>query len=116
PVIVHEGFKDTEDLDGFFSGWDAEKGEYDPATWQYAGMSVHGAAGQREMGAVYGEQAGHGGHAASLDHGEPPEEDFTLQHSRCAVTRRSRDRRTCRRCSTRCPATSRCRTPARTRT
>src|SRR5207253_5529408 len=34
-------------------------------------------------GAVYGEQAGHGGHAASLDHGEPPEEDFTLQHPRC---------------------------------
>ena len=25
PVIVDEGFQDTEDLDGFFSGWQAEK-------------------------------------------------------------------------------------------
>ena len=37
PVIIDEGFEDTEDLDGLFSGWDPEKGEYDPTTWQYAG-------------------------------------------------------------------------------
>src|ERR1044071_4638977 len=40
-VIVDEGFRDTEDLDGLFSGWDAEKGSYDTTTWQYAGMEVH---------------------------------------------------------------------------
>ena len=38
PVIIDEGFKDTEDLDGFFSGWNAEKGKYDPESWQYGGM------------------------------------------------------------------------------
>ena len=43
PVIINEGFKDTEDLDGFFSGWDEEKGGYDNTTWQYAGMRVRGA-------------------------------------------------------------------------
>ena len=30
-----------------------------------------------------GEQAGHGGAGAGLSHGEPPEEDKTLQHPRC---------------------------------
>jgi formate dehydrogenase major subunit len=83
PVIVDEGFQDTEELDGFFSGWNEEKGTYDNTTWQYAGMEVHGSAGQREMGATQGEQSGHGGHGAALKHGEPPEEDPTLQHPRC---------------------------------
>src|SRR6188472_4027398 len=26
PVIIDEAFRDTEDLDGFFSGWDSEQG------------------------------------------------------------------------------------------
>jgi formate dehydrogenase major subunit len=38
PVIIHEDFADTEDLDGFFSGWDPEKGKYDPESWQYAAI------------------------------------------------------------------------------
>jgi formate dehydrogenase major subunit len=83
PVIVDEGFQDTDELDGFFSGWQEGKGTYDTSTWQYAGMPVHGAAGQREMGANQGEAAGHGGHGASLHHGEPPQEDPTLEHPRC---------------------------------
>jgi formate dehydrogenase major subunit len=83
PIVVHEGFEDTEDLDGLFSGWQPDKGTYDNTTWQYAGMEVAGAAGQREMGANVGEAAGHGGHGGTLHHGEPPEEDPTLQHPRC---------------------------------
>jgi formate dehydrogenase major subunit len=83
PVIIDEGFQDTEELDGLFSGWDREKGTYDNTTWQYSGMQVHGSAGQREMGANQGEAAGHGGHGAGLHHGEPPEEDMTLEHPRC---------------------------------
>src|SRR5919108_505843 len=85
PVIISEEFKDTEDLDGFFSGWDPEKGEYDVMSWQYAGMEVHGAAGQREEGfqPTKGEGSGHGGHGGGLKHGEPPEEDPELQHPRC---------------------------------
>src|SRR5262249_9357159 len=82
PVIVHEGFEDTEDLDGFFSGWDPEAGSYDPTTWQYAGLSVHAAAGQRELGATTGEQAGHGAHCGALEHGDAPETDPTLEHPR----------------------------------
>ena len=82
PVIINEDFKDTEDLDGFFSGWDEEKGGYDNTTWQYAGMRVRGAV-QDEETALSGEAVGYGGHGAGLEHGEPPEEDPTLEHPRC---------------------------------
>src|SRR3954447_25160494 len=71
PVIVDEAFQDTEDLDGLFSGWDPEKGQYGPETWQYAGTEVHASAGQREEGVSHGEAAGSGG--PPLSHGEPPE-------------------------------------------
>src|SRR5215472_1327872 len=37
PTILREDFRDTEDLDGLFSGWDAEKKKYDPETWLYQG-------------------------------------------------------------------------------
>jgi formate dehydrogenase major subunit len=82
-TIVNESFKDTEDLDGLFSGWDPETKTYDSSTWQYAGVKVHGASGEMEAGAGTGEQAGQGAHAGLLDHGTTPEQDPTLQHPRC---------------------------------
>src|SRR5690349_11057740 len=45
PVIIDDGYRDTEDLDGLFSGWDPETGRYDNTTWQYAGMQAKGSAG-----------------------------------------------------------------------
>jgi formate dehydrogenase major subunit len=85
PIILREDFEDTEDLDGLFSGWNAESQQYDPETWQYEGMDMHAAAGGRERGftPAKGHAAGHGGGGASLSHGEPPQEDPTLQHPRC---------------------------------
>jgi formate dehydrogenase major subunit len=35
--IVDDEFRDTEDLDGLFSGWDAESSSYDSASWQFRG-------------------------------------------------------------------------------
>ena len=83
PVIIDEGYQDTEDLDGLFSGWDRKRGTYETTTWQYSGMEVHSSAGQRELGANQGEGAGHGAHGGALSHGEPPEEDLSLEHPRC---------------------------------
>src|SRR3954451_17551675 len=85
PTILHEDFQDTEDLDGFFSGWNPETGKYDITTWQYEGANLHAAAGAREEGFAppKGHQSGHGGAGARLHHGEPPEEDETLQDPRC---------------------------------
>lgn len=48
-AIVSDDFQDTEDLDGLFSGWDEESGQYDPSSWQYKGVQVTPAAGHREM-------------------------------------------------------------------
>jgi formate dehydrogenase major subunit len=85
PVIIREEFADTEDLDGLFSGWDPEQGQYEVTNWMYEGMEVHGSAGQREEGfsPSKGEGSGHGGHGGGLHHGEPPAEDPDLQHPRC---------------------------------
>jgi formate dehydrogenase major subunit len=78
-TIIDEDFRDTEDLDGLFSGWDPETKAYDPATWQYAGMATAPAAGHREETPT-GEAHGHG---SRLEDGDAPERDLTLEHPRC---------------------------------
>ena len=80
--ILSEDFQDTEDLDGLFSGWDAEGKTYDPSSWQYEGMEVNAAAGNREMGTLHGESA-HGAHGARMERSEAPQRDETLQDPRC---------------------------------
>jgi formate dehydrogenase major subunit len=35
PTLINAGFKDTEDNDGFFSGFNATTRAYDRSTWQY---------------------------------------------------------------------------------
>ncbi len=48
-TIIGEEFRDTEDLDGLFSGFDPEKREYDIRSWQYQGVDeVVPAAGHKE--------------------------------------------------------------------
>jgi formate dehydrogenase major subunit len=81
-AIVSDSFRDTEDLDGVFSGWNPEENSYSPESWQYKGMEVGAAAGQREMGQSLGEQA-HGAHGGELHGGEPPEYDEDLEDPRC---------------------------------
>jgi formate dehydrogenase major subunit len=84
PVIIEESFVDAEDLDGLFSGWDPKEAKYDPSSWSYEGMTMHGAAGNREQGFnPKGHQSGHGGAGGGLHHGEPPSEDPDLAHPRC---------------------------------
>jgi formate dehydrogenase major subunit len=34
-TLVSEDFQDVDELDGVFSGYDAEKGIYDPTSWAY---------------------------------------------------------------------------------
>jgi formate dehydrogenase major subunit len=82
-TLVSEDFADTEDLDGFFSGWDAEKKTYDPSSWQYEGKDASAAAGQRERGGHKGS-TGHdtGGHGAAADTNAAPT-DPSLEHPRC---------------------------------
>jgi formate dehydrogenase major subunit len=81
-TIVSDDFRDTEDHDGVFSGLDADGGTYERESWQYKGMEAAASAGERDMGEAEGEQA-HGAHGGELRHGEPPEEDETLEDPRC---------------------------------
>jgi formate dehydrogenase major subunit len=92
-TILREDFRDTEDLDGLFSGLDAETRAYGHDTWRYEGLDVVAASGMRDLDydrrvkedvgvkkAGRGESHGAGG--AALGKGKP-HVDETLQHPRC---------------------------------
>jgi formate dehydrogenase major subunit len=82
PTIINGDFRDTEDLDGLFSGWDPEARTYDTGTWQYEGMSASSAAGQRSAAAPPGSSQRHGSHGGLIG-GHAPHVDRTLQDPRC---------------------------------
>ncbi len=75
-ALVSDEFRDTEDLDGLFSGWDPEARRYDPASWRYAGGEVSVPSSQRET--FTGEP-----HSERATLAEPRRHDPTLQHPRC---------------------------------
>ena len=90
--IIDEGFQDTEDLAGLFSGLDEESRQYDPSTWQYVGGKTAAAAGQRDPSQAAGtagdeeehesaESEAHGSGGPSV--GGKGERDETLQDPRC---------------------------------
>jgi formate dehydrogenase major subunit len=79
-TLISEDFEDTEDLGGYFSGWDPETGTYDPATWRYEGGDVSAAAGRRERSTqAFTDQDG-----AGMVSGAIPS-DPTLEHPRCVL-------------------------------
>ncbi|MGY5121870.1 formate dehydrogenase [Streptomyces sp. 900105755] len=85
-TLVGEDFRDTEDLDGVFSGLDEEKAHYDPRSWQYEGVEVQQPTGEADE--LYKDRTSksagaeaHGSGGARTDHRAPTDE--TLQHPRC---------------------------------
>jgi formate dehydrogenase major subunit len=81
-TIVTGGYRDTEDLDGLFSGFDPESRTYDPTSWQYAGHEKNGKDRQdhdkqRETASALQHET----HGMSVE-GET-ERDETLQHPNC---------------------------------
>ncbi len=84
PVLLRSDFRDTEDLDGFFSGWQADKNGYVFHSWMYEGMDLHGASGQRESEeGLERQESRQSDTMDALRAGEPPATDRTLQHPRC---------------------------------
>jgi len=80
-TILREDFRDTEDLEGFFSGWDAKKEKYDPESWLYQGSpskQTDVQPGHSEAGGGHGKDRG----GEAEDTGKF-ESDPTLQHPRC---------------------------------
>ena len=77
-TIIDERFRDTEDLDGVFSGFDPETGTYDRSTWMYDGGEVASASGVREHATqAFDEKTG-----AGLLEGAV-KRDPTLEDPRC---------------------------------
>src|SRR5664279_39765 len=87
-TMLREDFRDTDELDGVFSGYDPETGTYDTSSWQYEGMNEDAPSGEGTRGehdqSRQERGAGHelGGHGASLHHSQV-RRDETLQHPRC---------------------------------
>jgi formate dehydrogenase major subunit len=96
PTILTEEFKDTEDLDGLFSGFDPDGRTYDFHTWQYESGEVQAASGERDL--QYEDRSGPGSKASTgvrqsgrgEAHGSGgahvPDEGFrdeSLTHPRC---------------------------------
>ncbi len=93
PVVLREDFRDTEDLDGVFSGLDAGQRTYDNSSWQYEGTDVQAASGQRDQEydkrtgggssvSAAGRGEAHGSGGAVIGEGEI-ERDETMTHPRC---------------------------------
>jgi formate dehydrogenase major subunit len=72
-TIISDEFRDTEDLDGLFSGWDEASGSYDVSTWRYQGMPP---------GSTPAGEQSHGAHGARVQR-DAPASDPTLEHPRC---------------------------------
>jgi len=81
--IITDEFQDTEDLDGLFSGFDPQTGEYDLSSWRYADNDADrtdGRSGETPgQEPAEGEVFGEGG--VPLDRARPPR-DETLAHPR----------------------------------
>jgi formate dehydrogenase major subunit len=84
--IVTEGFQDTEDLGGLFSGYDPETASYDPASWAYVGLEE-----THEQSGMSSAEAKESATGLQHESGGPQLEgatdkirrDPTLQHPRC---------------------------------
>ena len=77
-TIINEEFKSPAELDGYFSGWNAEANAYVTDSWQYKGMQVPASVVEHHAltGESYSEQLKRMGDA-------PPPVDMTLQHPNC---------------------------------
>jgi formate dehydrogenase major subunit len=81
PSMLRDDFQDTEDLDGFFSGWDEKGKKYDPETWLYKGAPRKDSAefaGHAENGGGHGQDRG--GEAQEISNFEW---DVSLEDPRC---------------------------------
>ena len=85
-TLVSEDFVDSEDLDGVFSGYDAESRSYDMSSWAYAGTERAQQEGESQSPEEASElDSGHdqGAHGPAVEQPQLAEKDPTLEHPRC---------------------------------
>ena len=76
--VIDEGYLDTEDADGVFSGFDPTTSSYKEDTWQYEGKVVPTSIAEHKA-TTKEDGSGDASHMAK----SPPPQDRTLQHPRC---------------------------------
>ena len=81
-TLLRDDFRDTEDLDGLFSGWDAENKKYNPESWFYRGSpqkgSGEGTPGHKETAGGHSKDRGGEAQDAAQFESDP-----TLKNPRC---------------------------------
>ena len=85
-ALIDEGFQDTEDLDGLFSGFDPATGRYDRSTWAYQreGGGEVGGAGDDTDDRTHTDSETTGAAGAAME-GGPIRRDPTMQDPRCVM-------------------------------
>jgi formate dehydrogenase major subunit len=78
-TIIEDGYRDTEELDGLFSGFDRDSSSYKHDSWQYQGRVVPASISEHRAQVT---QSRHGGDFEDMTDGPPPQ-DPTLQHRNC---------------------------------
>lgn len=82
--LVNEDFEDTEDLDGLFSGYNAETNRYDSTSWAYeCDGGGDGRQGSTLISAAPAQSAG--GHEAPPGAAGRIAVDPTMEHPRCVL-------------------------------
>jgi formate dehydrogenase major subunit len=79
-TIIREDFRDTEDLDGVFSGWNEKERKYDPSSWLYQGVESTGQSSETTSTGYGLFGLARGGQPSRLIGAD---RDDTLQHPRC---------------------------------
>jgi len=77
--LIHEEFQDTEDLDGFFSGYMKDEHRYDNQTWGYRGEGARPSPNMHRQftSMSFSQRVG------NLEKEWPPASDPTLQDPKC---------------------------------
>ncbi|MHC6231025.1 formate dehydrogenase [Arthrobacter sp. MMS24-T111] len=87
-TILSKDFRDTEDLDGLFSGFNPDDSSYETESWQYEGGFAAASSGERDADEQEGSRLGESSHAQSHGSGGPGvtgkwHRDESLQDPRC---------------------------------
>ena len=81
--LIREGYKDSEELDGLFSGFDAQGRKYDPASWGYDNGANEAREAPGPSTAKTGDAESFSARAGHMS--RPPLSDPTMQHPRCVL-------------------------------
>src|SRR5438270_7132899 len=82
-TIIEDSYQDPADLDGYFSGWEADKLDYASESWQYRDMEVPATLAEHYSHETTNPEERRKKQQKMTE--GPPPRDATLQHPRCVA-------------------------------